>query len=143
VAGLRSAPSPPDGLRSRPLRFLADLNISPLTVEALRRRGWDVVRTSPLLSPKATDQEILTYARDTGWVLLTQDLDFSSLLALSGMDQPSLITLRLATAEPDVVTARLLESEALLSEALQEGCAVTIEDSMVRVRKLPIRTDRS
>jgi predicted nuclease of predicted toxin-antitoxin system len=102
-----------------------------------------VVRTSPLLSPKATDQEILTYARDTGWVLLTQDLDFSSLLALSGMDRPSLITLRLATAEPDIVTARLLESEALLSEALQEGCAVTIEDSVVRVRKLPIRTDRS
>jgi predicted nuclease of predicted toxin-antitoxin system len=102
-----------------------------------------VVRTSPLLSPKASDQEILTYARDTGWVLLTQDLDFSTLLALSGMDRPSLITLRLSTSEPDVVTTRLLESEVLLSEALPGGCAVTIEDSVVRVRRLPIRRDRS
>ena len=105
----------------------------------MRLRGWDVVRTSELLSPKAPDQEILAYARETGRDLLTQDLDFSALLALSGMDRPSLVTLRLSTSEPEIVTARLLDAESLLARTLPEGCAVTVEDSVVRVRKLPIR----
>lgn len=100
-----------------------------------------MVRSSELLSPKAPDQEILAYARDTGRDLLTQDLDFSALLALSGMDRPSLVTLRMSTSEPETLTARLLEAESLLASALPEGCAITIEDSVVRVRKLPIRRD--
>ena len=107
----------------------------------MRLRGWDVVRTSELLSPKAPDQEILAYARETGRDLLTQDLDFSALLALSGMDRPSLVTLRLSSSEPEIVTARLLEAEPLLISSLPGGCAVTIEDSVVRVQKLPIRRD--
>jgi predicted nuclease of predicted toxin-antitoxin system len=105
----------------------------------LRRHGWDVVRSSDLLSPRASDQEILAYARETGRDLLTQDLDFSALLALSGLDRPSLLTLRLSSSEPGIVTAKILEAEPMLSGSLREGCAVTIEDSVVRVRKLPIR----
>lgn len=122
------------------LRFIADLNISPLTVVALQGRGWDVIRSSEVLSAKASDQEILTYARETGRDLLTQDLDFSALLALSGMARPSLVTLRLSRSEPEIVTAKLLEAEPLLTRTLGEGCAITIEDSAVRVRNLPIRT---
>ncbi len=75
------------------LKFLADMNISPKTVEALQRRGWDVLRVSQRLSIHATDQEILELARREGRVLITQDLDFSALLALSGHHQPSLVTL--------------------------------------------------
>jgi predicted nuclease of predicted toxin-antitoxin system len=110
-------------------------------VDALRLRGWDVIRSSELLSPKAPDQEILACARETGRDLLTQDLDFSALLALSGMDRPSLVTVRMSTSEPEILTARLLEAEPLLASTLPEGCAITIEDSAVRVRKLPIRRE--
>ena len=45
------------------LRLLADMNISPQTVESLRQGGWDVVRVPDLLPPKATDIEILEMAR--------------------------------------------------------------------------------
>jgi hypothetical protein len=37
------------------------------------------------------------------------------------------------------VTKRLLAAVDLLRRALLEGCAVTIEDATVRIRKLPIR----
>jgi predicted nuclease of predicted toxin-antitoxin system len=120
------------------LRFIADINISPQTVAALQKQGWQIARSSQWLPTTATDDEILEFARREVCVVITQDLDFSALLALSGHERPSLITLRLSTSEPEVVTIRLLEAASLLEKALAESCAITIEDSVVRIRKLPI-----
>jgi predicted nuclease of predicted toxin-antitoxin system len=120
-------------------KFLADLNISPVTVEALQRQGWDIVRVSTHLPAWAPDEEILDFARHGGYVLVTQDLDFSALLALRGWNEPSLITLRLLDSEPGLVARKLLEASDLLEELLPQGCAVTVKDETVRVRMLPIR----
>ena len=119
-------------------RLLADMNISPKTVDALQQRGWDVIRVSQVLPMDASDDEILALARREGRVVITQDLDFSALLALSGYDQPSLITLRLAVSDPETVTRRLLEVLPGLEGVLEKGSAVTIDDVTVRVRVLPI-----
>jgi len=85
------------------------MNISPKTVHALRKHGWDIVRVSQLLPVNASDQEIL-----------------------------DLITLRLSVADPETVTQKLLELLPTMERVLQEGCAVTVEDILVRVRRLPI-----
>ena len=122
------------------LRLSADMNISPKTVKALQQRGWDTVRASEYLPANARDLEILNFARCEGRVVVTQDLDFSALLALGGYDRPSLITLRLSASDPDTVTRRLLEVLPVIEQMLlREGCAVTVEDVSVRVRRLPIR----
>lgn len=78
------------------LCLLADMNISPKTVESLRQQGWDMVRVSNLLPVNVTDAEILDFARHQERAVVTQDPDFSALLALGGHDRPSLITLRLS-----------------------------------------------
>lgn len=114
------------------------MNISPRTVEALKQQGWDTIRVSQLLPVDATDQEILDLARQEGRVVLTQDLDFSALLALGGYDRPSLITLRLSVSDPETVLQRLLEVLPRIEQALQEGCAVAIEEISVCIRRLPI-----
>jgi len=36
-------------------RLLADMNISPKTVDALRQRGWDIIRVSQALRMDASD----------------------------------------------------------------------------------------
>jgi predicted nuclease of predicted toxin-antitoxin system len=74
-----------------------------------------------------------------GQVILTQDLDFSLLVALNNYGLPSLITLRLSSARPDVVAERLLDVLLTVETELTEGAAITISDDSVRVRKLPIR----
>jgi predicted nuclease of predicted toxin-antitoxin system len=121
------------------LRLIADVHISPLTVTALKLQGYDIVRCTDFLPATAADVEILEFARVEGWVVLTQDLDFSMLVALSNYEQPSLITLRLSSAKPDVITQRLLEVLPNLQQDLTEGSAITIDDDSVRIRKLPIR----
>ncbi len=121
------------------LHLLADVHISPLTVEALRSKGYNIVRTTDLLPATASDAEILELARVERKVLLTQDLDFSMLVALSNYGLPSLITLRLSSARPDVVAQRLLDVLPTVETELREGAAIAIGDDSVRVRKLPIR----
>lgn len=124
---------------AKPVPLLADLNISPITVKALILEGWDVVRVTERLPARASDRTILNLAREEGRAIITQDLDFSTLLALSGQDRPSLVTLRMEDTAPEAVTRKLLEISPLLEEVLPEGVAVTVEDDSVRVRKLPVR----
>jgi len=120
------------------IRLLANMNISPKTVETLRERGWDIVRVSQFLPKNASDQDILSFARREGRVVVTQDLDFSALLALGGHKDPSLITLRLTASDPETIARRLLEILPQFESVLREGCAIVVEDTTVRARKLPI-----
>ena len=119
--------------------LLADVHISPLTVTALRSQGYDIVRTTDVLPATASDAEILELARVDGRVVLTQDLDFSMLVALGNYGLLSLITLRLSSAQPDRVAQKLLNVLPTVETELTEGAAVTISDDSVRIRKLPIR----
>ncbi|MEA5488054.1 MULTISPECIES: DUF5615 family PIN-like protein [Pseudanabaena] len=121
------------------IRLLADVHISPKTVGDLQKQGYEIVRSSEFLPANAPDINILEFARTENWVVLTQDLDFSMLVALSRYSQPSLITLRLSSAKPDIVTKKLLDVLPQIEEALQEGSAITIQDDSIRIRKLPVR----
>ena len=48
------------------IRLLADMNVSPKTVDALRQQGRDIIRVSEILPMDAEDEEILTLARREG-----------------------------------------------------------------------------
>ena len=89
------------------LRFLADMNLSPATVADLREQGWDILRVSQVLPMDTEDSEILKFARQQNRVIVTQDLDFSELVALRGYARPSLITLRLFVSDPETITRTL------------------------------------
>ena len=121
------------------IRLLADVHISPKTVRDLQKQGYEIMRSSDVLPNNAPDINILEFARTDNWVVLTQDLDFSMLVALSRYSQPSLITLRLSSAKPDIVTQKLLDILPQIEEVLQEGSAITIQDESIRIRKLPVR----
>lgn len=120
------------------LRFLVDMNLSPKTVTNLQQYGWDILRVSQVLPMDAEDSEILEYARQEERVIITQDLDFSSLLALGGYRKPSLITFRLSVPDHEIITQKLLELLPDIANRLAEGCAVTIDDRKVCVHLLPI-----
>jgi predicted nuclease of predicted toxin-antitoxin system len=91
------------------LEFLANMNISPLTVEGLLKIGWNIIRVSEILDKKSKDIEILSYAQNHNKVVITQDLDFSTLLAVRGFRKPSVINLRFSNARPDFVMDRIIE----------------------------------
>ena len=120
------------------LRFLVDMNLSPKVVTDLHQLDWDILRVSQVLPMNAEDSEILRFAREQNRVIITQDLDFSALLALGGYKKPSLITFRLSVPDPEIITRKLLDILPHIEDRLLEGCAVVIDDRRVRVRHLPI-----
>jgi predicted nuclease of predicted toxin-antitoxin system len=66
------------------MKLLADVHISPRTVTFLRGLGHDVVRVGPdYLRPTASDANIVAAAITDERIIVTQDVDFSALVALS------------------------------------------------------------
>jgi len=120
------------------LRYLADLHISPLTCELLRKAGYSVVRVSDVLPPAASDEEILRYARDYRMVIITQDLDFSALLAITNASQPSVIILRLAIPHPKAVVKILCQVLPGVETDLVRGAIISVTEDKVKVRTLPV-----
>ena len=120
------------------MRILADVHISPSTVQHLNELGHDAIRSNAVLPDNAPDRDIVAWAAANGRVALTQDLDFSEIVALSGATQPSLITLRLSDSRVENVN-RVLESVLpKLEDAVEAGIAATVEDGRVRIRRLPV-----
>jgi len=79
------------------MKFLADMNISLLTVKWLRSQGLQ----------RAVDSFILDKARAEHRILLTMDLDFGYLMAISHEQLPSVILFRLGNETSERVNQRL------------------------------------
>jgi predicted nuclease of predicted toxin-antitoxin system len=120
------------------MRLLADLHISPRTVQFLRSLDHDVLRVADLLPATASDKTIVERAAQVERIILTQDLDITAIIALSRRQYPSLVTLRLSSARIEFVNTILQRTLPILEEDLLQGALVTIEDSRIRVRRLPL-----
>jgi len=121
------------------MRILADVHISPRTVEFPRSLGHDTIRVSDALAATAADDEIVAEAIRDRRVILTQDLDFSAIVALSGRAVPSVVSLRLTSSRIETVNARLDQLLPAIESDVMHGALVTVEDSRIRTRKLPLR----
>jgi predicted nuclease of predicted toxin-antitoxin system len=115
------------------------MNLSPQWVGAFRSINVAAVHWSTIGEPTADDSEILVYTRNAGAVLLTHDLDFPRLLALTRLDGPSVILLRAQNIDPahwlDTIADVLRDHAA----ALSAGAIVSVDEMRARVRILPLR----
>lgn len=78
------------------MRFLVDANLSPRVASRLRSAGHDVTHVSDEGLLTADDVTILTHASRGGWIMISAEADFATLLAVGGRSEPSLILLRSA-----------------------------------------------
>ena len=90
------------------------------------------------LRPTATDVEILALADTDGRAVLTQDLDFSRLVAASGRNGPSIISLRLSSSRIEYVDGVLDRVLSTLERVVAGGIIVTVEDDRARQRSPPV-----
>jgi len=121
------------------MKLLADVHISPRTVGFLRDLGHDAVRVPDVLPANAADEDIIEYASAHGQVIVTQDLDFSALIALSGRSRPSVVSLRLASSRIEHVNEVLGAVLNLIAPALHAGAIVSVDEQRIRTRDLPVR----
>ena len=70
------------------MRLLIDMNLSPLWIGLLTGACIEAAHWSALGAVKAPDSEIMAYAAVHGYVVLTHDLDFGSILAATHGESP-------------------------------------------------------
>lgn len=123
------------------IKLLADMVISPKTVSFLRDNGYNAIRVSELgMLSNTSDMQIIDYARDNGYILITMDLDFGYILAYTKQRRPSVIIFRLSNPEPTNVNRLLVEllNDNSIIRKLEEGSIIIVEDSRIRIRRLPL-----
>jgi len=121
------------------MNFIADMHISPLTVNELRKAGYAVIRVTEKLPATASDKEIVQFAYQTKSAIITQDLDFSAIVAQSGLQGPSILSLRVANAKPHAITIILMTVLPLVEADIAEGSLISIDEEEYRIRRLPVR----
>lgn len=121
------------------MKFLVDMGIGTDTVLWLRNQGYDAIHLREQRLQKMPDDAIIEKARTENRIILTLDLDFSRLIALSGEKLPSIISFRLDNEKPENINARMKELLFRFSNILQEGAVLSVGEESIRVRRLPIR----
>lgn len=120
------------------MKFLADMGISPRTVNWLKSVGYDAVHLVDESLERLPDDEIFIKSRLEERILLTVDLDFGYLLAVSKASLPSVIIFRLGNESCEIINERLAEVLNRFDSDLISGAIISVSDRSFRVRQLPI-----
>ena len=120
------------------MRLLLDMGAAPRTAAFLREHGHDAVHLREQNLQRFADEAVMRKAADEKRVLVTFDLDFSRLLALQRLSQPSVILFRFEKYTIDLINALLMDILEAHGQALESGAIVVVEAARIRVRSLPI-----
>ena len=124
------------------MRFLIDNAWSPQVAKGLRGAGHDAVHVLAYQMQAAKDEAIFDRAAQEDRVLISADTDFGNILALRNVSKPSVILLRLPMLRiPDEQVKILLYNLPTFASDLEAGSVVVIQESRIRVRRLPIGRD--
>lgn len=120
------------------MKLLIDMNLSPQWVEFLEGHGFDTVHWSSVGNPRAADKTIIAWAREHSRVILTHDLDFSRLLALTRASGPSVLQVRTEDVLPSAIGDLVVHALEQHAAILQAGAIAVVDPRSSRVRILPI-----
>ena len=121
------------------MRLLIDMNLSPRWVGLLNGAGIEAAHWSTLGANNAPDSEIMAYAAAHGYVVLTHDLDFGSILAATHGEKPSVVQIRASDVSPDVIGRQVIIALGQMASELEEGALLTIDPNRTRLRVLPLQ----
>jgi predicted nuclease of predicted toxin-antitoxin system len=124
------------------MRFLADMGISHIVVTWLQAQGHDATHLRDEGLHRLENGEIFTKAFRESRIILTWDLDFTEILALSGRHTVSAVIFRLVNTRSAHVIERLARVLQESAQDLEDGAIISVEEARHRVRLLPLGRER-
>ncbi len=121
------------------MRFLVDNALSPRLALGLKDAGHDAVHVRDRGLQRSDDATLLELAALEERVLVSEDTDFGTLLALGAATRPSVIFFRhMLDRSAAALQSVLLNNLGSIETALDSGAIVVIEPERIRIRRLPI-----
>lgn len=125
------------------MKFLIDMNLSPSWVPSLEEYGHSAVHWSTVGEGNESDSTLLRWARDNGYVVFTNDLDFGAILAATSGVSPSVIQVRAQDLTPEHLIEVVVRTLSQHEDAIDAGALIAVDEARSRVRILPLRGDAS
>ena len=104
------------------------------------QNGLEAIHWVNIGAANAPDREIFQFARDNGYIIFTNDLDFGAILAATNSPRPSVIQVRVQDLTPENIGSQMLRCLAQFHSELEHGCILTLDPSKSKVRLLPLNT---
>lgn len=120
------------------MKFVVDMNLSPRWAATLTNAGWHAKHWSEIGRADATDAEILEYAAANDYVVLTHDLDFGTILAITHGSKPSVVQIRAVDISPESISVQVITALTRAAPEIEGGVLITIEPDRTRIRILPL-----
>jgi predicted nuclease of predicted toxin-antitoxin system len=90
------------------VKFLIDMNLSPRWVAVFGEAGIEAAHWSNVGAADASDSEILGSTSANDYVVLTHDLDFGTILAITQSKKPSVVQIRAGNVSPDSIARQVI-----------------------------------
>lgn len=123
------------------MKLLLDQGLPLSAAALLRDADIDTIHVGEIGMSEAEDADIIQRAKDEERIVVTLDADFHALLALDVATTPSVIRIRIERLRAQALTDLLLTVIAECREDLEQGSAITVEPSRIRIRRLPLVSD--
>jgi len=120
------------------MRILIDMNLSPRWVDILSKQNIEALHWLSVGSASASDAEIMTYAKVNDFAIFTHDLDFSTMLAITNNEKPSVIQIPAGDISPTVAASQILNALLITSDEIEKGALVTVDLKKQHLRILPL-----
>lgn len=125
------------------MKFLVDQPVSPILVDWLRKSGHDAYHVRERSLSRSPDSDLFERAVAEDRIIITADLDFCRIIALSGIESPGLILFRGGSLTDDQMLKLLKTVLERVSEDQLSRSVVVIDRGTLRVAPLPLRPDLS
>jgi predicted nuclease of predicted toxin-antitoxin system len=122
------------------VRFLADMGVARSVVAWLRQNGHDATHLDEQGLGSLGDDEVFAKASAERRIVLTFDLDFGEIVAVSRGMPAGVVLFRLRDARTSRVIERLRQCLSDAGPTLEKGAIVVVDDSRIRIRRLPVGT---
>lgn len=120
------------------MRFLADMCVDVRIVEWLCQKGHDATHLRDQGLHRMPNGDIFEKAIHEDRVVITFDLDFGEIAALTGGQKASVILFRLKNTRTSHVLERLPTVIEGFAAALEKGAIITVEETRYRIRYFPV-----
>ena len=121
------------------MNVVIDENLPPGWVAYLARHGIRAAHWRDIGQIGDSDDTVFDHACARQAVILTQDLDFTRILARRGARLPSIVRLRVACPIPKVIGPAVVATLQHQAPQLEAGCLISLDAASHRIRLLPLR----
>ncbi len=120
------------------MKILIDMNLTPDWCVFFQEQDIEATHWLDIGEGNASDRTLMKWAKENEYIVFTHDLDFGAILASTQGNAPSVIQMRTQQVLPQYAGKVVFAALIQFQQQLEQGAFISINDTKVRVRLLPM-----